>query len=130
VPSIHFTFQSPDFSSRPFSAMSSRDPLDPLLDHWSDTPEPSPRLSSEVWRRIASAERTSGETGGFWAGLELWFSRPPFAAMFVASCALLGLFLAELRLNHEQSQRSTQLAQSYLQLIDPLLKADHIARQP
>jgi hypothetical protein len=50
--------------------------------------------------------------------------------MFVASCALLGLFLAELRLNHEQSQRNTQLAQSYLQLIDPLLNSDQIARQP
>ena len=50
--------------------------------------------------------------------------------MFVASCALLGLFLAELRLNHEQSQRNTQLAQSYLQLIDPLLKSDQLAHQP
>lgn len=110
--------------------MTPRDPLDPLLDHWSETPEPSQRLASEVWRRIASAERLSAESTGFWAGLEMWFSRPPFTAMFVASCALLGLFLAELRLNHEQGQRSTQLAQSYLQLIDPLLKSDPIARQP
>lgn len=110
--------------------MPSRDPLDPLLDHWAETPEPSPRLASEVWRRIALADKPAAETGGFWSGIESWFSRPPFAAMFVASCALLGLFLAELRLNHEQSQRSTQLAQSYLQLIDPLLKGDQIARQP
>jgi hypothetical protein len=110
--------------------MSPRDPLDPLLDHWSESPEPSPRLASEVWRRIAQAEQTAVETSGFWAGIESWFARPPFAAMFVASCALLGLFLAELRLNHEQSQRNTQLAQSYLQLIDPLLKSDKIARQP
>jgi hypothetical protein len=110
--------------------MPSRDPLDPLLNHWSETPEPSPSLKSEVWRRIALAEEIASESTGFWAGLEAWFSRPPFAAMFVASCALLGLFLAELRLNHEQSQRSTQLAQSYLQLIDPLLKSDPIARQP
>jgi hypothetical protein len=110
--------------------MSLRDPLDPLLDHWSETPDPSPRLASEVWRRIALAEGAAGQTRGFWAGVEMWFSRPPFAAMFVASCALLGLFLAELRLNHEQSERSTQLAQSYLQLIDPLLKSDPIARQP
>ena len=110
--------------------MPSRDPLDPLLDHWSETPEPSPRLASEVWRRIAQAEQPTAQTSGFWAGVESWFSRPPFAAMFVDSCALLGLFLAELRLNHEQSQRNTQLAQSYLQLIDPLLKSDKIARQP
>jgi len=60
----------------------------------------------------------------------MWFARPPFAAMFVASCALLGLFLAELRVNHQQRERSTQLARSYLQLIDPLLKSNPIARQP
>lgn len=110
--------------------MSPRDPLDPLLDHWSETPDPSPNLPSEVWRRIARAEEAASETGGFWNAVELWFSRPPFAAMFVASCALLGLFLAEVRLNHEQSQRNTQLAQSYLQLIDPLLKSEPIAHQP
>ena len=110
--------------------MSPRDPLDPLLDHWSETPEPSPKLASEVWRRIAEADQATAKNVGFWTGVESWFSRPPFAAMFVASCALLGLFLAELRLNHEQSQRNTQLAQSYLQLIDPLLKSDQIARQP
>lgn len=109
---------------------SNPDPLDPLLDHWSETPEPSPRLGSEVWRRIALAEETNRATMGFWAGVETWFSRPPFAAVFVAACALLGLFLAEVRVNHEQRERSTQLARSYLQLIDPLLKADQIVRQP
>jgi len=50
--------------------------------------------------------------------------------MFVASCALLGLFLAEVRVNHQQRERSTQIVRSYLQLIDPLLKADTVARQP
>jgi len=106
------------------------DPLDPLLDHWSKTPDPSPRLASEVWRRIALAEKDEAEAQGFWGGLEAWFSRPPFAVMFVASCALLGLFLAEVRVNHQQRERSTQLARSYLQLIDPLLNTDSIARQP
>jgi hypothetical protein len=106
------------------------DPLDPLLDHWSETPSPSPRLTSEVWRRIALAEEAEHQTRGFWAGIEAWFARPPFAAMFVASCALLGLFLAELRVNHQQRERSAQLARSYLQLIDPLLKGNTVARQP
>lgn len=105
------------------------DPLDPLLDHWSETPEPSPRLASEVWRRIALAEEHRAPEG-FWAGVEAWFSRPPFAVMFVASCALLGLFLAEVRVNQQQRERSTQLARSYLQLIDPLLKADTVAHNP
>lgn len=102
------------------------DPLDPLLDHWSETPEPSPRLSSEVWRRIALAEESAHEPKGFWAGIEAWFARPPFAAMFVAMCALLGLFLAEVRVNQQQRERSAQLARSYLQLIDPLLKTDTV----
>jgi hypothetical protein len=108
-----------------------QDPLDPLLDHWSGMPEPSQRLTSEVWRRIALAEEAAREPEGFRAGVEAWFSRPPFAAMFVASCALLGLFLAEVRVNHQQRERSAQLARSYLQLIDPLLKADTVvARNP
>ena len=106
------------------------DPLDPLLDRWSETPEPSPRMASEVWRLIALAEAAPVAPRGCWATVELWFSRPPFAAMFVASCALLGLFLAELRVNHAQQERNAQLARSYVQLIDPLLKAPAIARQP
>lgn len=100
------------------------DPLDPLLDRWSEVPEPSPRLASDVWRRIALAEEADRAPRGVWAGIEAWFSRPPFAAMFVASCALLGLFLAEVRANQQQRERSAQLARSYLQLIDPLLKSD------
>lgn len=112
------------------SSMPSPDPLDPLLDHWSRTPDPSPRLASDVWRRIALGEESAGARRGHWASVESWFSRAPFAAMFVASCALLGLFLAEVRLNHDQRERNTQLARSYLRLIDPLLKSGEIARQP
>jgi hypothetical protein len=100
------------------------DPLDPLLNRWSDTPEPPPRLSAEVWQRIARAEGESELTLGWWATIEAWFARPPFAIMFVACCALLGLFLAEVRVNRLESERSAQLAKSYLQLIDPLLAAN------
>ena len=110
--------------------MNPPDPLDPLLDHWSETPEASPRLASEVWRRIALADEAEIARAAGWRGAGSWFSRPPFAIMFVASCALLGLFLAELRLNHVQRERNAQLARSYLQLIDPLLKSDPIARLP
>jgi hypothetical protein len=95
------------------------DPLDPLLDRWSQTPEPPSRLSAEVWQRIARAE---SEPGPNWrAAVESWFARPPFALLFIVCCALLGLFLAELRVNRLESKRSTQLARSYLLLIDPLL---------
>jgi hypothetical protein len=101
------------------------DPLDPLLDRWSEMPEPPPRLSHEVWQRIALAEDAPRQSAGWWLTLEAWFARPPFAVMFIASCALLGLFLAELRVNHLQRERSEQLARSYLQLIDPLMTAQN-----
>lgn len=97
------------------------DPLDPLLDRWSVTPEPPARLSAEVWQRIALNQVDSSPSAGWRVMLESWFARPPFAVVFVASCALLGLFLAEVRVNHAQRERSEQLARSYLQLIDPLL---------
>ncbi len=97
------------------------DPLDPLLDRWNRIPEPPPRLAAEVWRRIARSEEDAAQPISWWGPFEAWFARPPFAVLFIASCALLGLFLAEVRLNRLENERSTQLARSYLQLIDPLL---------
>ena len=104
------------------------DPLDPLLDRWSEAPEPSPRLSAEVWHRISLTENEPDLPAGWRAVVQSWFARPPFAVMFVACCALLGLFLAEVRVSHLQRERSEQLARSYLQLIDPLLTAQNEER--
>ena len=97
------------------------DPLDPLLDSWAQVPEPPARLSANVWQRIATQPDT-GPQG--WRNLiESWFGRPAFAVGFVAACAVVGLFVAEMRVSHLQRERSTQLARSYLLLIDPLLSA-------
>jgi hypothetical protein len=96
------------------------DPLDRLLDRWSGPADPVPSLEREVWRRIAQTEASRGD--GAWSGAAAWLSRPPFAAMFVASCALLGLFLAEVRVNRAQREQSAALARSYLHLINPLLR--------
>ena len=85
------------------------------------TPEPPLRLSAEVWHRIARAEAEPALAPTGWAAVEAWFARPPFAVLFIACCALLGLFLAEVRVNRQESARSAQLARSYLQLIDPLI---------
>jgi hypothetical protein len=106
------------------------DPLDPLLDRWSEQPEPSPSMAPEVWRRIAKAEKARRRPGEFWSDLDALLSRPAFAAMFVTSCALLGLFLAEVRLNRQQREHSAALARSYLQLIDPLLNPKPAERLP
>jgi hypothetical protein len=98
------------------------DPLDPLLDRWSITPEPSPRLAAEVWQQIAAHEAATRRGPARWfATIDTWFARPSFAALFFVCCALVGLFLAEMRLSRLQHERSAQLARSYLQLIDPLL---------
>jgi hypothetical protein len=89
------------------------------LDRWSDVPEPPSRLSAEVWHRIADS---GPKPESNWRdAVEAWFARPPFALLFIACCALLGLFLAEVRINRLESERSAQLARSYLLLIDPLL---------
>jgi hypothetical protein len=99
------------------------DPLDPLLDRWTDVPDPSPRLSANVWQRIAVSEGKASQSTGLWTLLENWSGRPAFAVSFVVGCALIGLFMAELRVSHLQRERSAQLARSYLLLIAPLLNA-------
>ena len=100
------------------------DPLDSLLSCWRAAEPPkaaSDSLNQEVWRRIADAEIATDEVS--WRNrLEGVFSRPSFAGVFVAACALFGLFLAEVRVSRIQAQRNVQLAQAYIQLIDPLLE--------
>ena len=104
---------------------SPNDPLDPLLERWRDaTPAPPGPLAAEVWRRIAAAE--SPERPGLLARIEAAFARPSFAFTFVTACVLLGLFVAEVRLSRLQAERNTQLARSYLHLIDPLLEGDGV----
>ena len=105
--------------------MPSPDPLDPLLDRWAEPPTSDPDLGPEVWRRIALTE-TKPEPAGLAARIESWFASPPFATAFIVSCVLLGVFLAELRLQREQRQNHAQLARNYLQLIDPLLREDSL----
>ncbi len=98
------------------------DPLDKLLDRWSETPDPSPRLTASAWQHIALADQPARPMG-WWAAVETWLARPAVAVGFVTACALLGLFLAELRVSHLQRERSAELARSYLRLIDPLMNA-------
>jgi len=104
------------------------DPLDPLLDRWAQAPAPASNLASEVWRRIALTESSDRDPEGFWTAMGMWLVRPQFAALFVICCALAGLFLAQVRVTQREREHSALLARSYLQLIDPLLKADPAAK--
>lgn len=101
------------------------DPIETLLDRWSDTPAPSPQLAADVWRRIAHADEAQ-PTPSPSAGrhrLAAWLPWPALAAGALAA----GLVLAWLGMQWHASQRfDTQrahLARSYLQLIDPLVSS-------
>jgi hypothetical protein len=97
----------------------SSDPLDRLLNRWSEVPEPSSHLTREVWRRVALNE-SQAHQGAHW--LLEQFCRPFVATVFVFGCIVTGLFLAEVRVARLQTETSSQLARSYVQLINPLLQ--------
>lgn len=97
-----------------------KDPLNDLLDK-AVSPPSRIDVMPEVWRRISTSENLNGESrlsGPFGT----WFTHWPSAALFVVSCALAGILLAEVRASHYERDRNTHLARSYLQLIDPLLR--------
>lgn len=101
------------------------DPLDATLEALERaTPAQPDSVQHEVWRRIAHGEQTTAAaTGPWWQRIEAAFSRPAFAAAFIAASLLLGLFLAEMRLTRVQTERTAALERSYLRLIDPLFKS-------
>lgn len=88
------------------------DPLDPLLDRWGQPPAFRP-LAADLRARLAPPPPVA----------ETIFLRPAFAAVFIAACVLLGLFLAEVRVSRMHHDRDAQLLDSYRRLIDPLLTA-------
>lgn len=95
------------------------DPIDELLD-LTEPPPDLQDLTPEVWRRISYHENP--EEAGVGQLIQGWFTKWPFAALFVASCILTGLLLAEFRINRLEKEQQAQLAHSYLALIDPLLQ--------
>jgi hypothetical protein len=101
------------------------DPLESALEALRTSAPAQPEsVQREVWRRIAHGEHAApAEPLPWWHRLEAAFSRPAFAAAFVAACLLLGLFLAEMRLTRLHAQRTAALEQSYLSLIDPTFRA-------
>lgn len=103
----------------------SRDPLDDLLDRWQPARDQIPDLRGEIRREIARQRQDERTT--WWSKLEQAFARPSLAITFVAACVLLGLFLAEARVSRQHEMYGTQVARSYVQLIDPLLSAEPLS---
>lgn len=100
------------------------DPLDELLESWERARVDHPRLSQRVWARIAHEEYAAENAPlpSFFKLAQSILGRPAYAAAFVVACVLLGLLLGELRVAHQHAERGAQLAESYKQVIDPLLK--------
>lgn len=102
------------------------DPLDNALEALRASTPPQPEsVQLEVWRRIAHGEQSTATSGvlPWWRRLEEAFTRPAFAAAFVAACLLLGLFLAEIRVTRLQAERTAALERNYLSLIDPTFRS-------
>ena len=104
-----------------------QDPLDALLDRRGSAPPPE-NIDRTVWRRIALLESAAPPRDGVL--LDGWFARWPFATPFLVRCPPVGPFLAEVRINQRERERSEQLARSYLVLINPLLQAPAAPPKP
>ena len=102
------------------------DPIDELLDSWEIEQIEHPRLSQRVWSRVASEDGESPVLPGFFKLVQSILGRPIYAAAFVVGCVLFGLLLAEVRVSQQHAQRGAQLAESYKQVIDPLLKDTYL----
>jgi len=93
------------------------DPLDDLLNRRKRAPRLD--VTPEIWRRIARAEcRDPGFD--LRATIDSWFARWSFATLFVTTCVLVGLLIAEVRINQLDRERNAQIARSYLVLINPM----------
>lgn len=104
---------------------SSPEPLEVLLDRWSETPPPSPHLTADVWRRIAHTEEKSPATAAREAGRgsAAWFMRRPVVFTALAACLLLAWLGLEWRASLRYQAQRVELARGYLRVIDPLLSA-------
>lgn len=100
--------------------------LDRALELWKDVEIDHPRLSARVWARVANEDSEPASLPNFFRLVQSILGRPVYAVAFVVVCVLGGLLLAELRVAQQQLERSDQLAKSYKQVIDPLIKNTYL----
>lgn len=101
--------------------------LDRDLELLRDVEIEHPRLRGRVWSRIANEDKEPAALPSFFRLVQGILSRPIYATVFVLACVLGGLLLAELRVVHLQAERNGQLAESYKQVIDPLIKNTYLS---
>ena len=103
-----------------------KDPLDLLLDRAQAVPPPAD-ITREVWQRISLTEASRDEQPTLRQLLDTWFAHWPTAALFIISCALTGLFLAEYRASQLERNRRRLVAGFYQTLAvgdDVILSCD------
>ncbi|MDQ8186518.1 hypothetical protein [Pelagicoccus sp. SDUM812002] len=100
--------------------------LDKALELWQDVDIEHPRLNARVWARVANEDSEPAALPNFFNLVQSILNRPVYAAVFVVACVLGGLLLAELRVAQQQVVRGEQLAESYKQVIDPLIKDTYL----
>lgn len=96
------------------------------LELWKDVEIEHPRLAARVWSRVANEDNEPARLPTFFNLVQSLLSRPVYATAFVVACVLSGLLLAELRVAQRQVERGDQLAESYKQVIDPLIKDTYL----
>lgn len=110
--------------------MIEKDELDVLLDQWRNTPEPDPQLKQRIWARIAAQDGANAASGWRLGKLLRPFAQPLGATAFVAICILLGIAVAELRLNRMQKDRTEAYAKNYMELIESQMPLEQEGNQP
>lgn len=106
------------------------DPLDDLIASWKEVPAAKPGLRRRVWARIDTAE-TRRRPGfiQFWRETFTMLVRHRAAIGWITACIAIGLISAELRATRQPMRDLHQIATTYLQAINPLLR-DSTSRQP
>ncbi len=100
--------------------------LDALLGDWNVIPpEDDGRLAVRVWRKISVREAESRRDASRVGWLPRLLGRPGFALATVLVFALVGLALAEARLQQEKTASWESLEERYFRAIDPVSMAIH-----
>ncbi|MBI4624657.1 MAG: hypothetical protein HY736_15740 [Verrucomicrobia bacterium] len=100
-----------------------------VLETWQVSPPPAPNFKSNVWRRIAAAEKRVGRMFGQrlreWLVFEL--PKPVHAAALLAITAVLGTTFASVRAERARDRYRIESARLYLASIDPMSMATRVA---